>query len=246
MTLNSRRLRWLTPLTLLPLVLPVPAHAGWWVRDPKTNCSYHSHKFKEHPDVQISWTGACADGKLDGNGIFTIAFKGSPVVVYEGTMAGGAENGRGKRVFISKFAKYNGETYDGPWRDGLRHGRGLEKYSTGLLVEGEWTSDVLQQVFWAAAPGGERRAVNWVRGEPNSGEDLEKKEGLGLIEGILTLKGLGEVLERTEEPQGATTPPASGAAPPGSDGVKEGQGAGPPTPAGSLTAQRGSVKMGWS
>ncbi|MDP9119865.1 MAG: hypothetical protein M3O15_00585 [Acidobacteriota bacterium] len=163
-----------TPGAILLLFLATSALAGdWWVPDKTTGCNYHSHRFSDHPNVRISWTGACKDGKLEGYGTFIVYFKGNPALVYEGYMLVGSENSQGKRF---PAADLRGETYDGNWRNGLKHGSGTEKYPTGLALEGEWADDVVQKILTVTSPNGERKETHWARDVQNSGSQLDGEE----------------------------------------------------------------------
>ena len=166
--------RGVTPIAILILLLAIPARAGdWWVPDKTTGCNYHSHRFSDHPNVRISWTGACKDDKLEGYGTFIVYFKGNPALVYQGYMIEGSENGRGKRF---PAADLKGDTYDGNWRNGLKHGSGTEKYPTGLALDGEWADGVIQKIFAVTSPNGERKEIHWARDIQRSGSQLDGEE----------------------------------------------------------------------
>ena len=35
----------------------------------------------------------------------------------------------------------NGNNYDGDWKDGKKHGRGVYRYANGNVYEGDWEDD---------------------------------------------------------------------------------------------------------
>ena len=52
--------------------------------------------------------------------------------VYEGEWRDDKRHGHGKCTFST------GDVYEGEWKDGKKHGRGKYTYSTGDVYEGEW------------------------------------------------------------------------------------------------------------
>lgn len=77
----------------------------------------------------FTWSGACVDGKVSGNG--RLAFLDGDYV-YEGTMSAGMIDGHGTIV------SSDGHHYEGSWVDGEPHGRGNEVLPSGEQYEGEY------------------------------------------------------------------------------------------------------------
>ena len=100
----------------------------------------------------LSWSGACADGKVTGEGrlVFGIGegvYKGgrlegkihgrrvlewSDGFRYEGELREGRQHGRGT------MTQANGARYAGAWRNGRPHGQGIYTQANGTSFEGAW------------------------------------------------------------------------------------------------------------
>src|SRR5258708_32629581 len=85
------------------------------------------------PNETITWTGGCKNGFADGEGIQQWYVNNAPTFRYEGRMEGGARNGFGKST-----ASSNSRTYEGEWRDGKFHGKGVLIDPQGNRFEGTW------------------------------------------------------------------------------------------------------------
>jgi hypothetical protein len=100
-----------------------------------------------------TWTGPCADGRAQGQGVLEWFRDGALTVRYEGEMSGGRIDGRGA------LQEPYGIRYDGLWKDGdLQQGTAI--YPDGRRYEGQWykgrwTRGVL------TAPGGRRLEGRW-------------------------------------------------------------------------------------
>ena len=83
------------------------------------------------PDEKVSWTGACKDGKASGMG--RVVWKSARgESTYDGEYRAGNMHGRGIYVWPS------GERYEGEWKDSKRQGRGKYTWSDGGSYEGEY------------------------------------------------------------------------------------------------------------
>ena len=116
------------------------------------------------PGEKVSWTGSCKDGKASGMG--RVVWKTARgESTYDGEYRAGKIHGRGIYVWSS------GERYEGEWRDGKRHGRGTYSWPSGSRYEGQWSK-------------GNRNghgAMSWANGSRYEGEWRNSKpHGQGL------------------------------------------------------------------
>jgi hypothetical protein len=103
-------------------------------------------------NATVSWTGACANGRAEGNGTLVWRYlKGEKWLEerYAGTMQNGKQHGRGVLLFG------NGGTYSGDWRDGTQHGSGVKIWANGDRYEGDWRNgmDAVFKYGVPTAPG---------------------------------------------------------------------------------------------
>lgn len=130
-------------------------HPGWTV-DTEHGCWIWNPNPQQEETVR--WTGACADdGPAQGEGVLAWRYKRdgeqgeerylgtmargrmhgigtyleSTGEIYQGEFQDGRENGFGLRVFPTG-------RYEGQWRQGLRHGRGVMVWINGNLFRGEF------------------------------------------------------------------------------------------------------------
>ena len=112
------------------------ASAGGWVADGKSGCNlWHKNPQFSHT---VSYEGGCESGKAAGHGKAVWQYDGKPSDRYEGMYADGKRNGRGKLHYAW------GLIYDGEWKDGLRHGQGIEEMVLGktkIRFEGAFLND---------------------------------------------------------------------------------------------------------
>ena len=117
----------------------------------------HARLVREHPDTRpqwfptssgcdvwndypqpretASWSGACADGRLAGEGtlVWRWMHRGAwQEQRHQGSFRGGRKHGYG----INSYA-YGGR-YEGEFREGERHGHGTRILPDGTRYEGEW------------------------------------------------------------------------------------------------------------
>ena len=126
-----------------------PFGPGWSITD---NQDCQVWNYGEAELEPFTWSGACVDGKVSGNG--RLAFLDGEYV-YEGTMSAGMMDGHGT-IVSSDGHHYegswvdgephghgnevlpSGEQYEGGYRHGKRHGHGLYETVSGDVFEGEW------------------------------------------------------------------------------------------------------------
>ena len=86
------------------------------------------------PGEKVSWTGACKDGKASGMG--RVVWKSARgESTYDGEYRAGNIHGRGIYVWPS------GARYEGEWKSGKWHGRGTYTWPNGSRYEGEYRDD---------------------------------------------------------------------------------------------------------
>lgn len=110
---------------------PQPAAQAQWLQD-KRGCKVANPTPK--PKETVTWTGACADGYMQGKGVLQFSTDGKPGAKYEGTLAKGQITGRGA------LRTADGATYDGDWVDGKQDGYGVYTAPDGSRYEGAWTA----------------------------------------------------------------------------------------------------------
>jgi hypothetical protein len=134
----------------------LPAQAGEWVVDTKSGCRV----WDPNPQLEeaVTWSGSCADGRAEGQGIVQWSKAGTPFETdagewhdgrqvhkgtqswpagrYEGELVDGEPNGHG----ILTLQK---ERYEGVFRDGKPNGSGTLIAGTETL-RGIWKDGCLQ------------------------------------------------------------------------------------------------------
>ena len=86
------------------------------------------------PGETLTWSGGCVDGKASGWG--RQVWRGSNGKdVYEGEYRGGKKHGRGV------YTWHTGSRYEGEWRANKRTGRGVYTWSDGDRYDGEWRAN---------------------------------------------------------------------------------------------------------
>jgi hypothetical protein len=144
--------------TLLALALVLTAgYAGaedGWIAD-KSGCKIANPSPK--PSETVTWTGGCANGFAQGQGVVQWYENGKPGVTYEGSLARGAASGQGKLTMpdgatyeggwlngkqegSGKYSVPRGVRYEGEWKDGMPNGRGIMHGTSGEVMDGIWKS----------------------------------------------------------------------------------------------------------
>jgi len=119
-----------------PATAPEPAKAApapaevHWLQD-KRGCKFANPTPK--PNETVTWSGACADGYMQGTGVLQFVTDGKPGARYEGTLTKGRLTGRG--VLRSP----DNSVYDGDWLDSKPDGYGVYIAPDGSKYEGAWT-----------------------------------------------------------------------------------------------------------
>jgi hypothetical protein len=102
-----------------------------WVAD-KRGCKFANPTPK--PNETVTWSGACADGLMQGKGVLQFTSDGKPGARYEGTLSKGRLTGRGA------LRTPDGSIYDGDWVDGKQDGYGEYTGADGSKYQGAWTA----------------------------------------------------------------------------------------------------------
>jgi len=107
-----------------------------WVADIKTGCKIWDPT--PDPDETMTWSGECADGMAEGNGILQFFIGDKPAARYEGDMRNGRADGHGINV------EPDGGRYEGQWRNNAADGFGTYTRD-GKRYEGTWSNGCLKQ-----------------------------------------------------------------------------------------------------
>ena len=98
-----------TTLSAGIVAMAVPAHAGAWVVDAKSDCQVWN------PDPQleelVAWSGSCANGRAEGPGVAQWSKDGSRSETDQGEWRDGRQTGKGTQTWSS--GRYEGELSDG-------------------------------------------------------------------------------------------------------------------------------------
>ena len=94
----------------------VPALAGTWVVDVKSDCQV----WNPSPQLEesVAWSGSCANGRADGHGVAQWSKGGSPSETDEGEWRDGRQTGNGTQTWSSGH-------YEGQLSDGEPNGHGI-------------------------------------------------------------------------------------------------------------------------
>ncbi len=136
---------WLVPAG----AVTVAAAEGVWLSDPITGAAvWNSDPI---PGEAIGWSGESVGGKASGRGVLTWLENGRIVGRFEGTMAAGKAEGRGKVVFEIEdgFARYEGD-----FSASRLHGVGVLMLPDGSRAEGDFRNDNLEGFVRFLRPDG--------------------------------------------------------------------------------------------
>ena len=109
-------------------------------------------------DATFTWSGACVNGKVSGEGRLVWHFPDGGQEVMEGSMRNGKIDGEGTTTYAGgnrhegeyrnsrkngygTFTWTNGDRYEGEYREGKRHGHGTYTWANGDRYEGEWRNN---------------------------------------------------------------------------------------------------------
>src|SRR5712664_2652959 len=116
--------------------LAAPGHPGWSV-DTRSGCWVWNSN--PRANATATWSGACnPGGPATGRGVLEWRYEESgerKVARYEGEYRDGKPHGRGVYAYAS------GNRYEGDYRDGKLHGRGVYTFANGNRYEGELRDD---------------------------------------------------------------------------------------------------------
>jgi len=116
-------------------------------------------------DDGTRYVGAWKAGKRCGQGTLWIRkADGKLYKQYAGQWKDDYQDGRGVQTI-------DGETYNGEWSKGVRHGVGTCSYKDGIVYEGEWFNDQRHGFGVLDYPNGDHFEGGWVE---------DKKEGQGV------------------------------------------------------------------
>ena len=129
---------------------------GSWRINRETGCKAWS--YNPDTDTTFTWTGACKDGYVDGEGALQWLENGEPGNTYIGQYSRGKEHGRGTFIWLT-----SGAIYKGDFINGLREGKGVQTFADGERYEGSWANDLPNGkgvYFWAKGARYEGDFVN--------------------------------------------------------------------------------------
>ena len=134
----------------------------------------------DRPDCQVwdpnpqrnetaTWTGDCAAGKAEGQGMLTWRYTdpaGNPLVeTYSGGLASGKFNGQATTISA------DGDRYDGMFRDGQKNGHGVSVWSDARY-EGEWKDGKPNGFGTYTDAEGKQYAGEWKQGCLADNDDI--------------------------------------------------------------------------
>ena len=105
-----------------------------WLPDERTGCTvrnYHRYStllFGPQPLQNVTWSGACKDGKAEGSGVVQFYWDGKPTERFEGLLVEG-------KIKHGKYFLDNGtDIREGEFVDDLLHGKGTITLSNGEAI----------------------------------------------------------------------------------------------------------------
>ena len=153
-----RRLFALAVLALF--VFSAPAVASEWATDGRSGCSvWHGHS-NPPANLSVAWSGDCENGRGTGHGVLQILADGKETARYEGTLANGKAQGRGR------FVKANGDSYEGDFDKGRFDGKGVLISDTGARYEGDFKDGTMHGRGVMTMPDGTRFEGKFLNGMP--------------------------------------------------------------------------------
>jgi hypothetical protein len=112
------------------LAAPAVSRAAEWIKDPQTGCAT-TNPFP-NPSESIRWSGACADGKLEGRGTLVWYRNGVETERNDGTFRLGEMEG----YAVTRYP--DGNVVHGQYRQGQRHGSFMTVRAGGEYVSASY------------------------------------------------------------------------------------------------------------
>jgi hypothetical protein len=115
-------------------ISPAAAQMGQpgWIADPKSGCQVWIGYLPPKEMVTFTWSGACQDGRAQGEGVLQWFIDRKPSARYEGEYQQGKKSGHGV------YTDPSGNTYDGEFRDDQPNGHGADVMASGARYVGEF------------------------------------------------------------------------------------------------------------
>ena len=150
---------------LATLILCLPQIAGaasddtsHWASDPNSGCALFDASLR--PGDAVSWSGACANGRAEGQGTAHFSNNGAEFESFTGSFKNGVAGDGDVKVSWGQGWSYDGamvsgrfeghgvliddkkNRFDGDWKDGKLNGDGIVTHADGSRYEGEWSNDL--------------------------------------------------------------------------------------------------------
>ena len=116
------------------------AEGRWQQVENKANCAvWNEDALKQRENIMVTWSGPCENGKAQGHGTLVVRSleDGEWERIFEGDYKDGRPHGRGVVVFA------NGGRYEGDFKDGKPHGRGVLEVASGRRYEGDFRAGLM-------------------------------------------------------------------------------------------------------
>ena len=133
-----------------------PFGPGWYVAQNQPCQVWYDTPRSEVSDldVDITWSGACIDGKASGLGRLVVQI-GAITSVYDGDMEAGKSHGWGTMNSGDRGR------YEGMWRDGQPNGQGTFISPDGRRYKGGWRNGQPYGLGTLTLPDGEVQSCEW-------------------------------------------------------------------------------------
>ena len=103
-----------------------------WIADSRTGCEVYNPG--PLPNEAIEWSGPCVDGRAHGNGVLTWFLNGEATGLrYQGEYKSGMRDGFGVETMYEGSLE---QSYAGEFKANSRHGHGILRWTSGESWEG--------------------------------------------------------------------------------------------------------------